>query len=185
MQTSSEQQLLISQQWVAQIVVGLNLCPFAKPVLKADSLRYAITQDTEYTALSEFFLSELEKIQLSDEGQIATTLIIVPNALADFYDYLDFLAHCEQLINKASLEGEFQLASFHPQYVFAGESSEAIANYTNRSPYPMLHIIREAQMSRVLENHPDPDSIPNRNIQLLQKLGKAELIKKFPPLSDY
>lgn len=175
MSDTIEQQQQASQRWVEKVVVGLNLCPFAKPVLKANSLRYAMCADKTQQQLAAFFLTELDLIAQSDEADIATTLVVIPNALADFYDYLDFLALCEELLAKSGLQSEFQLASFHPKYIFAGVDEQDVSHYTNRSPYPMLHIIREAQMSRVLANHPDPDKIPERNIQLLREMGKNAL----------
>lgn len=179
------QQLELSQQWVEKVVVGMNLCPFAKPVIKAKSLRYAITQASALPDLQTYFLQELTHITTVDEEQVATTLVIFPLALADFYDYLDFVALCEQLVTKAGLDGEFQLASFHPNYLFAGVCENDVSHWSNRSPYPMLHIIREAQMSRVLANHPNPDSIPERNIELLRSLGRDGLIERFPEFKDY
>ncbi len=176
MSKSTEQQLEKSQRWVEKVVVGLNLCPFAKPVLKANSLRYALCSDESDKQLVQFFLSELDMISQADESDIATTLVVMPNGLADFYDYLDFLATCEDLLKQSGLQAEFQLASFHPDYIFAGVDADDVSHFTNRSPYPMLHIIREAQMSRVLANHPNPENIPERNIQLLREMGKAAII---------
>lgn len=176
MSSNTEQQLAKSQRWVEKVVVGLNLCPFAKPVLKENSLRYSICEDTSEQQLATFFLTELDLISASSEADIATTLIVIPDALSDFYDYLDFVALCEDLLKKSGLQDEFQLASFHPQYIFSGVDENDASHYTNRSPYPMIHIIREAQMSRVLANHPNPERIPERNIALLQEMGKEAVI---------
>ena len=176
MSDSTEQQLEKSQRWVEKVVVGLNLCPFAKPVLKANSLRYALTSEESQEQLAKFFLSELDTISQADEADIATTLVLMPKGLTDFYDYLDFLAMCEDLLKQSGLQAEFQLASFHPNYIFAGVDEDDASHFTNRSPYPMLHIIREAQMSRVLANHPNPENIPERNIQLLRDMGKAAVL---------
>lgn len=182
---TAQQQLTLTQQWLETIVVGMNLCPFAKPVIKAQSLRYALTTESDNEQLLHFFLAELEKIQQASEQQIATTLVIMPNAVADFYDYLDLLAQCEELLEGAHLADEFQLASFHPGYLFAGVDADDMSHWTNRSPYPILHIIRQGQMSRLLANYPNPESIPKRNIALLRDMGKSELIKRFPPFADY
>jgi len=182
---TAQQQLTLTQQWLETIVVGMNLCPFAKPVVKAQSLRYALTQTSDSEQLLRFFLAELEKIAQASEQQIATTLVIMPSAVADFYDYLDLLAQCQGLLESAQLAGEFQLASFHPGYLFAGVDIDDMSHWTNRSPYPMLHIIRQGQMSRLLAGYPNPESIPQRNIQLLRELGRAELIQRFPPFADY
>jgi hypothetical protein len=177
MSESTEQQLEKSQRWVEKVVVGLNLCPFAKPVLKANSLRYALSSECTPEQLAKFFLIELDIISQADEAVIATTLVVMPEGLTDFYDYLDFLADCEDLLQKSGLQSEFQLASFHPDYIFAGVDEDDASHLTNRSPYPMLHIIREAQMSRVLANHPNPEKIPERNIQLLREMGKTAVLE--------
>lgn len=180
-----QQQLELSRQWVEKVVVGMNLCPFAKPILIADSLSYALTQAEELADLETFFLEQLMHITASVEAKIATTLVIFPKALANFYQYLDFVARCEELVEQAGLAEQFQLASFHPNYVFADVQEEDLSHWTNRSPFPMLHIIREAQISRVLANHPNPQSIPERNIEFLRELGKEELVKRFPPFKNY
>lgn len=175
----------LTRQWVETMVVGLNLCPFAAPVVKKDTLRYAVTEGQSEEDLAHAFLSELEKIQKANEVDIATSLVIMPKALADFYDYLDMLAVFENLLKASGLEGTFQLASFHPNYQFAGVAAEDLSHWTNRSPFPMVHIIREGQMERVLAHYPDPDAIPERNINLLRELGREELIKRFPPFAEY
>ena len=175
----------LTRQWVETMVVGLNLCPFAAPVVKKDTLRYAVTEGQSEEDLAHAFLSELEKIQKANEVDIATSLVIMPKALTDFYDYLDMLEVFENLLKASGLEGTFQLASFHPNYQFAGVAAEDLSHWTNRSPFPMVHIIREGQMERVLAHYPDPDAIPERNINLLRELGREELIKRFPPFAEY
>ena len=175
----------LTRQWVETMVVGLNLCPFAAPVVKKDTLRYAVTEGQSEEDLAHAFLSELEKIQKANEVDIATSLVIMPKALTDFYDYLDMLAVFENLLKASGLEGTFQLASFHPNYQFAGVAAEDLSHWTNRSPFPMVHIIREGQMERVLAHYPNPDAIPERNINLLRELGREELIKRFPPFAEY
>ncbi|WP_293266895.1 DUF1415 domain-containing protein [Neptunomonas sp.] len=180
-----EEIISISRDWVEAIVVGLNLCPFASPVVRHDTLRYAVCEAQTVEALSSDFLKELNLIQDTDEKVIATTLLIMPQGLTDFYDYLDLLAQFEKLLDKAGLSGVFQLASFHPAYVFAGVAPEDLSHWTNRSPFPMVHIIREGQMSRVLMHYKNPEEIPERNIKLLQDMGREGLIKRFPPFEDF
>ena len=177
--------LALTHQWLETMVVGLNLCPFARPVLVEDTLHYAVCEDSEFEQLAAFFLEQLELIQLAGETEIATSLLVMPNGVADFYDYLDLVAECEYLLKRAGLSGRFQLASFHPGYLFDGVDADDVSHWSNRSPYPMLHIIREDQISRVLANFGDPELIPERNIALLRKLGKEGLIERFPPLADY
>ena len=181
----AQQQMERTKQWLEDVVVGLNLCPFAKPVVKAKSLRYALSHGTQADELLSFFCAELDYINRADELKTATTIVVLPNCLGDFYDYLDFLAACEHKLKECELEGVFQLASFHPHYLFAGVEEDDISHYTNRSPYPMIHIIRESQMSRVLAKHPNPDAIPERNIALLKSMGKDALEKLYPPFVDY
>jgi len=171
--------------WVDTLVVGENLCPFAAPVVKNATLRYAISDATRDEEIAQGFLQELELIHQSPEDEIATTLYIVPGALSDFYDYLDMLALLERLLKQSGLAGTFQLASFHPGYLFGGVPADDLSHWTNRMPFPCFHIIREGQMSRVLMNYPDPDAIPERNMALMRSLGREGLIKLFPPFADY
>ena len=175
----------LTRRWVETIVVGLNLCPFAAPVVKDESLRYSVSEATEKEALVADFLQQIEAIQLADEDVIATTLLIVPHMLQDFYDYLDMLALFEELLQDAGLEGVLQLASFHPGYLFGGVEENDLSHWTNRSPYPTFHIIREAQMSRALTHYKNPEQIPERNMKLLRELGRQSLIERFPPFADY
>ena len=179
-ESKEQEQLKSVKQWVDQVVVGMNLCPFAKPVIKVDGLRYQLNSSANLDELRGFFLQELSLISQTTEQNVATSVLIIPNGLTDFYDYLDFLADCEALIAQAGLRNEFQLASFHPRYVFAGVEESDVSHWTNRSPFPIIHIIREQQMTRVLENHPNPDSIPARNVDLFRSVGKDELERRFP-----
>lgn len=182
---SVEQVEQISRQWVETMVVGLNLCPFAAPVVKDNSLRYSVIEESDTEKQAALFLAEVDRLLNADEQDIATTLFIVPRGLEDFYDYLDQLAYFEELLEQAGLSGILQLASFHPQYLFGGVDEQDLSHWTNRSPWPTFHIIREAQMSRALANYKDPEQIPERNMALLRKLGREGLIKRFPPLADY
>lgn len=174
-----------TRQWVETIVVGLNLCPFASPVVRKNTLRYAVSESESVDALVNDFLDELNLIQEADEKEIATTLLIMPRAVTDLYDYLDLLAHFEKLLAKAGLSGVFQLASFHPAYLFAGVDAGDLSHWTNRSPFPMIHIIREGQMSRVLMHYENPEEIPERNIKLLRELGREGLLARFPPFAEF
>lgn len=182
---SVEQVEQLTREWVESMVVGLNLCPFAAPVVKDNSLRYAVTEACEGEALVADFLAEVEMIQAADEQTIATTLFIVSSGLEDFYVYLDYLHLFEELLQQAGLEGVFQLASFHPGYLFAGVPEADLSHWSNRSPWPTFHIIREAEMSRALMHYSHPEQIPERNIERLRSLGREALIKRFPPFADY
>ncbi|WP_299200354.1 DUF1415 domain-containing protein [uncultured Amphritea sp.] len=182
---SSEQVEKITRQWVETMVVGLNLCPFAAPVVKDNSLRYAVTEAQESESLVAAFLAEIELIQAASETDISTTLFIVPVGLEDFYDYLDHLRLFEELLVESGLDGVLQLASFHPGYLFAGVPEDDLSHWSNRTPWPAFHIIREAEMGRALAHYANPEQIPERNIKLLRELGREGLIERFPPFADY
>ena len=161
------------RRWVETIVVDLNLCPFAKRELVKNRVRFAVTQAITEEQLLSALQSELEL--LSTEPAIETTLLIHPDVLHDFYDYNQFLSYAEGLLLQMKLEGVFQIASFHPDYQFAGTDSADAENYTNRSPYPMLHLIREESLERAIAAYPDVDKIPLRNTELMSILGEDKL----------
>lgn len=161
--------------WLAEIVVGLNLCPFARPLLGADQLRIEICSETAFEPMRMAFLHELDLLQRSSEEEIATTLLAFPLALGNFRDYLDFLEDAQAWLVEAGLEGVVQLASFHPHYQFAGEPPAAPGHFSNRSPYPIIHLLRENMLTRALADGADPDQIPLRNIATLEAIGSEQL----------
>lgn len=161
--------------WVKDFVVGLNLCPFARPLLAANALRVTICEAAEGKGIADALLDEIERIQKASEAEIATTLVVFPNALQRFDAYLAFLDGAQQLIEEMDLIGVLQLASFHPDYQFAGEPIEAASHFTNRAPFPMIHLLREDMVTRALETYPNPEQIPERNIQKLEDLGRERL----------
>ena len=154
-------------------VIGLNLCPFAESVYRADRVRFRVSEQRSASLLLEELRSELTALQAADPVHCETTLLIHPWVLTDFIEYNNFLEVCESTVAELDLEGELQVASFHPQYRFAGTESEDIENYTNRSPYPMLHLLREASIDRAVAAVPDTDEIYRRNIRTLRNLGLA------------
>jgi hypothetical protein len=168
--------------WLAEIVVGLNLCPFARPLLGADNLRIAVCPGTGGPTLRRFFLQELDLLQRSSEREVATTLVAFPFALGDFSEYLDFLDEAQSLLESAGLEGVVQLASFHPEYRFAGELRDAASHYSNRSPYPLIHLLREEMLSRALTEDADPEQIPRRNMATLDAIGSPALARRWREL---
>lgn len=175
--------------WLAECVVGLNLCPFAKPFVfpgqsGVDRLCITLCLDQEPEALRNAFLQELDFLQSSSEQQVATSLLVFPTALQSFDDYLDYFEDAQSLLSQAGLEGLFQLASFHPDYQFAGESAEAAGNFSNRAPYPIIHFLREDMMERVLQDFPNPENIPDQNIATLEGIGAAELKHRWEKLFD-
>lgn len=170
--------------WLEDFVVGLNLCPFARPLLGSDNLRIAVCLETEQAALLRAFLRELDLLQGSTESEIATTLLAFPRALASFDDYLALLEEAQYLLRAAGLEGLVQLASFHPHYRFEGEADNAASHYSNRAPYPLVHLLREDMLTRVLADHADPEEIPARNVETLGVMGVAELERRWQKLFE-
>ena len=170
--------------WLETFVVGLDLCPFARPYLNSDQLRISVCEATSQEELRHAFLSELDVMQRSVESETATSLLVIPNALADFAQYLDFLDEAQSLLEACALDGVFQLASFHPDYCFEGESSDAAGNYTNRAPYPVIHLLREDMLTRVLMGFPEPEAIPERNVEELERMGLEDLKARWQKLFD-
>jgi len=161
------------QRWVQSFVVDMNLCPFAKRELTRNRVRFALTAAETEEALLMALQAELEL--LNSNTSIETTLLIHVNVLQDFDDYNQFLNYTDKLLRQTGLEGVYQIASFHPHYRFDGTGSDDAENYTNRSPYPMLHIIREESLAGAIAESANVDQIPARNIALMDKLGQARL----------
>ncbi|WP_256776926.1 MULTISPECIES: DUF1415 domain-containing protein [unclassified Stenotrophomonas] len=160
-----------TRTWLEQIVIGLNLCPFAKAVYVKDQVRFVLSDATTPEALVEELAEELVLLRDTPAEQIDTTLIVHPHVLGDFLEYNDFLDNADAAIEALDLQGILQVASFHPQYQFAGAAADDVSNYTNRSPYPTLHLLREDSVERAVAAFPDPDVIVERNIETLDKLG--------------
>jgi hypothetical protein len=172
----------LTRLWVEKLVVGEGLCPFAHPVM--DKLHIEECTNKDIKQITRGFLSLLNEIQLADENDLPTALFIVTQALSDFDEYLDWLFLCEDLLEQAGLEGDIQLASFHPHYEFEGEEADAMTNYSNRSPFPMIHFIRENHISEALKTVTKPEAIPERNKRHMQRLGKEGLLGLIPELVD-
>lgn len=161
------------RQWVETLVVGMNLCPFAKRELVKNRVRFITTAATTAEQLLHALQAELEL--LHTDPSIETTLLIHAQVLQDFYDFNDFLDDADNVLVEMGLDGVYQIASFHPDYQFGGTAPDDAENYTNRSPYPILHLIREASLERVIADYPDVDDIPERNIALMNELGRDKL----------
>ena len=168
-----ENQIVIdaTKHWVRSIVVGLNLCPFARRVFDSDRIRYVVTDVADVVSLKLELVRELKLLAGADRATIETTLLIHPGVLCDFFDYNDFLGIADGLLQELGYEGVIQIASFHPDYQFAGTAAVAVENYTNRSPYPMLHLLREVSVTEVSANPDDLSRIPERNIETLRAIG--------------
>jgi hypothetical protein len=161
-----------TRRWVERAVIGLNLCPFAKAVQARGQVRYVLSAATTPAMLLEQLGAELVLLRDAPPGEIDTTLLVHPDVLGDFLDYNDFLDEADALVAELGLEGVIQVASFHPQYQFAGTDADDVENFTNRSPHPTLHLLREDSVSRAVEAFPDPDAIVDRNIETLRRLGR-------------
>lgn len=176
--------------WLEKVVIGLNLCPFAKAVHAQGQIRIVVSRARNSDALLEDLERELKILAATDPEQIDTTLLIHPEVLKDFLDYNDFLDLCDSVIEELELDGILQVASFHPQYQFADTEIDDAANFTNRSPYPTLHLLREDSVTRAVETFPDMDGIYERNIATMRRLGKANMEKlmadigRVPPADD-
>lgn len=157
------------------MVLGLNLCPFAHSVVALDQVHYAICDATDDGALKTFYGAELERLLEADEHIIATSLLIFPQGLEVFDDYLDVLDWFQQLLEQAELTEQLQLASFHPQYQFEGVDINDLSHFTNRAPYPVIHLIRQAQMTQALAKVAHPEQIFADNIETLNQLGRDKV----------
>ncbi len=162
------------RKWLENMVIGLNLCPFAKSVYIKNQVRIVVYEGEEDELLG-CIESELLYLQKTPDTEIDTTLVVVPHLLKDYYDFNDFLIYTDALIEEMGLEGEIQIADFHPDYQFAGTQKEDIENYTNRSPYPIFHLLRESSIDRAVEQFPDAAEIFERNISKMQTLGIEKL----------
>lgn len=162
-------------EWLEKIVIGLNLCPFAKAVHVKNQIRYVVSNANNCDALLAELKRELCLLVAADPGQIESTLLIHPDVLTDFVEYNEFLSDCDSAIEDLELDGVIQIASFHPQYQFADTEVDDVTNYTNRSPYPTLHLLREESVTQALQMFPDAAGIYEKNIATLRKLGKAKL----------
>lgn len=159
--------------WVEKAVIGLNLCPFAKSVHTKNQVRYFVSSAHSAEDLLTDLAAELTLLLAADPDEIDTTLLIHPWALQDFFDFNDFLEVVEALVAELGMEGEIQVASFHPHYQFAGTEPDDMGNYTNRSPYPTLHLLREASIERALDAIPDSRDIFEKNIDTMHRIGKT------------
>lgn len=172
------------RRWLDEFVVGLDLCPFARPLLGAQNLRISCCEQEDPASLRQAFLCELDLLQGSPEQEIATTLLAFPRALGDFDEYLEFFYEAQDLVAASGLDGLVQLASFHPHYRFEGEEENAASQYSNRAPYPLIHLLRESMLTRVLADFAHPERIPVRNVETLDGIGAQELARRWQALFD-
>ena len=168
------------RQWLEQVVIGLNLCPFAATPYRNGLVRISVSRAATREALMTEFQSELELIDGTPITKLETTLLVIADMLADFDSYNQFLAEVDTVLYQGGWEGKYQVASFHPRYRFFGTEDEDASNMTNRSPWPILHIIREASIDRALADYSEPESIPERNIQKMKSLSLEQRSDSFP-----
>jgi uncharacterized protein len=163
----------LTSAWLTKAVIALNLCPFAKAPWAKGQVRLETTLTNSVEVLRDVLSDELKRLAASPADELETTLIIHPNVLTDFFDYNDFLNVADDLLLSLDLEGVIQVASFHPAYQFADTAADAPENNTNRSPFPMLHLLREQSIEQALESGQDADAIVERNIATMNQLGNA------------
>lgn len=168
---SDEAMIADMQQWLERAVIGLNLCPFAKAVHVKQQIRYVISNGQNEEELLADLLHELQWLYDADENEVETTLLIHPYVLQDFLDYNDFLEIADAAVSELDLNGEIQVASFHPDYQFADTRYEDVENYSNRAPYPCLHLLRESSVEKAVAAFPDAGKIYEKNIETLKTLG--------------
>jgi uncharacterized protein len=160
-----------TRAWVARAVVGLNLCPFAKAPFVKGQIRFVLCETDDPRVLLDVLREQMQHLSQADADELETTLVVHPNVLDDFIDFNDFLEDADEALDDLGLSGVLQIASFHPDYRFAGTDADDIGNATNRSPYPTLHLLREASVDRAVEAFPEADSIFDANIRTLEALG--------------
>lgn len=159
-------------RWLERAVIGLNLCPFAKGVHTKGQIHYVVSAASDAEALAHDLARELQALAEISPEQRDTTLLMAPSCLQDFLDFNDFLGVADGLLESLDLGGTLQIASFHPQFQFAGTSQDDVTNCTNRTPYPTLHLLREDSIDRAVEAFPEAEEIFERNMEVLEKLGK-------------
>lgn len=160
-----------TRRWLERAVVGLNLCPFAKAVLAKGQVHFAVTGAGDAPAVLEDFERELQDLLARPPAERDTTLLVIPRGMDDFLAFLDLAGRAERLVRKRGHEGVVQVASFHPRFVFAGTAEDDITNFTNRAPYPTLHLLREASIDRAVAAFPDAAAIYEANMETLRRLG--------------
>ncbi|MET0808934.1 MAG: DUF1415 domain-containing protein [Pseudoxanthomonas sp.] len=170
--------------WLERAVIGLNLCPFAKAVYAKQQVRFVLSDASTPEALLEQLAEELLLLRDTPAEEVDTTLIVHPDVLQDFLDYNDFLDNADAAVEALDLAGVLQVASFHPAYQFAGTAPGDIGNYSNRSPYPTLHLLREDSVARAVEAFPEADAIVDRNLETLDRLGIEGWKKLFDAAPD-
>ncbi len=165
-----------TKNWIKDFIIELNLCPFAKKPFDENRIRYTTYKGEDVEALTLKLIQELKNLTATPPEKVETTLIIFPNCLSIFLDYVDYLNFANDLLHDMQLEGVIQIASFHPLYQFANTQPNEASNYTNRSPYPMLHLLREESVEWAVNTY-DTEVIPEKNIEKMEALGLEKILK--------
>jgi hypothetical protein len=167
------------QRWLDEAVIGLQLCPFAQPVRSAGRIRFAVSEARDGEVAVRDTLAEAVQLLDTPAEEVATTLVIVPHALQDFHAFLDALEMLQALLAEGGADGVLQVATFHPDYLFAGEEPEAVSHFTNRAPHPIFHLLREADVEEAVAHHSDAAGIPAENMARLEAMGRTEVLQKW------
>ena len=170
--TIESQVVADTQAWLDKAVIGLNLCPFAKAVVAKQQVRMVVCMDSEPEQVLQMLQQEMQLLVDTDAAVLDTTLLIAPHLLPDFLDFNEFLFDCDSVLLSMELEGVLQIADFHPRYQFAGTQPDDISNFTNRAPYPTLHLLREESIDKAVAAYPDASLIYERNVEVLEALGR-------------
>ena len=170
-------------QWLDDVVIGLNLCPFAKKPRSQQQIKLTVCDTSDSQQQLEEFITEMDWLANTPAEQTDTTWFAIANGLEGFESYLSFLDICQMALENFGYEGKFQLASFHPDYQFEGTELNDRENFTNRAPVPIIHLIREDSMTRVLKQYPNPEAIPERNIETVESLSSQQIAELFSPAS--
>ena len=168
-----------TEQWLQEVVIGLNLCPFARRPSEDGLIRIHVCHAQDEATLLEGLLEQFHGLAATPPAELETTLVVVPNFLSDFMDYNQFLDWVDLMLQEHNWHGVFQVATFHPQYYFSGPASEDAENLTNRAPYPIFHLIREASLEKAIEHYPNPEGIPDKNIAKMKGLSEQDKQKLF------
>jgi hypothetical protein len=172
------------ESWLEAVVVGLNLCPFAAPVIRAQGVRIVVGEGETPEDGVQLALEEAVRLLEDVEPSVSTTLVALPRGAQDFERFLDIVATVEEALDEAGAAGVLQVATFHPDYQFEGTEPEDVTNYTNRAPVPILHLLREADVEEAVDSHSDPEGIPERNMARLEELGVEGVAGLWPSVPD-
>lgn len=174
-----EQYISITKSWIESFVVGLQLCPFAANPFRQEKIHYRVSRADNFEALMEDLILELHQLDQTEVASLETTLLIHPFIGVSFDHYLDLVEVANQILNTCGLEGVVQIATFHPDYQFARTQKKDVSNFTNRSPYPMMHLLREASVSEAIKNYPNVEAVPRENIKKLKEMGIDKISERW------